>query len=61
MPRSGPLIIHPTLTPGGLKLNFLITLLAGVLSESYFLTPSNEIPIEANEEIEGIIILRKCA
>jgi len=60
MPRSGPLTIHPTLTPGGLTVNFLITLLAGVLSESYFLTPSNEIPIDANEEIEGIIVLRKC-
>ena len=61
MPRSGPLITHPTLTPGGLNVNFLVTLLAGVLSESYFLTPSNEIPMDNNEEIGGIIILRKCA
>jgi hypothetical protein len=52
-------IFSPVITPGGTNKGYLISLIAGVLSDSSFYTVQNEIPIPSNCEIEGIITLRK--
>lgn len=59
LPR-GRSFIQPVVTPGGNPKGYLSALLAGVISESYFFTPMQEIPMNSNNEIQGIIVLEKC-
>jgi glycosyltransferase involved in cell wall biosynthesis len=61
IPKIGPFVVNPTVTPGGNRVIYLLMAIAGALSESDFLTPVNEIPMTSNREIQGIIVLRKCA
>jgi hypothetical protein len=60
IPRTGSSVIEPVVTPGGSTNGFLTALLSGVLAESHFLTPREEIPMSSNAKTQGIIILRKC-
>jgi len=60
LPKFGPSIIQPVVTPGGTPNGYLTVLLAGVLAESCFFTPKDEIPMSSNNEIQGIIIVEKC-
>jgi hypothetical protein len=60
IPRTGSSVLEPTVTPGGSTNGFLTALLSGVLAESHFLTPKEEIPMNSNAKIQGIMILRKC-
>jgi hypothetical protein len=60
IPNPSSLISRPVLTPGGSTNGFMTTLIAGALTQAYFLTPKNEIPINSNAKTQGIMILRKC-
>lgn len=60
LPRIGSSVFQPVITPGGTTNSFLTALLSGVLAESYFLTPKEEIPITSSTKNQGIMILRKC-
>lgn len=60
IPRTGSSVLQPVITPGGSTNGFLTSLLSGVLAESHFLTPKEEMPINSNAKSQGIIILRKC-
>lgn len=60
IPKIGPSVFQPVITPGGSCNGFLISLLSGILAETCFLTPKEEILIDSNAEAQGIIILRKC-
>lgn len=60
LPKYGSSLIQPVITPGGTSLGYLTALLAGILSDSYFYTPKDEIPMGSNNEIQGIMIVEKC-
>jgi hypothetical protein len=60
LPKFGASIIQPVITPGGNTNGYLTALLSGVIAESSFFTPKEEIPMPSNNEIQGIIILEKC-
>ena len=61
LPKIGSSILQPVITPGGDPQSYLIDLLAGVLSDSYFYTPLGEVPIDSEVQLQGIIVLRKCS
>jgi hypothetical protein len=61
IPKTGFYATYaPVVTPGGNAASFLTALIAGVLTESHFLTPKDEIPISSNARAQGVMILRKC-
>ena len=60
IPKIGPSVFQPVITPGGSAKGFMIALISGVLTEANFLTPREEIIIDKNAGAEGIMILRKC-
>ena len=59
LPKSSSSIFQSVITPGGVLNGYLTALLSGALSNSYFLTPKNEIPVNSYLEIKGIMFLRK--
>lgn len=60
LPAFTSSVFQPVVTPGGTNSGFLTALLSGVLADSFFLTPKEEVPITSNKMLQGIMILRKC-
>ena len=60
-PRAGYISMNPVITPGGASINYLISTIAAVLSDSYLMTPLNEIPMNLYDDPQGIVLLRKCS
>ncbi len=54
-----PLIFTPVISPNGNTTNFLVSVIAGTLSDALFATPKNTIPIDSYDEQHGILVLRK--
>lgn len=60
LPRTGTPVFHRVITPGGSASGFLTALLSAVLADTCLMTPREETPFNANTEIQGIMLLRKC-